>query len=334
MGQRIDPTVLAQYLDAVVQQLEGIIELPDLLGFRVEVAQSYVKAKAQGGKGPRTQVAALRLYTERRLGELLIALALRGGDRRSAHWHDHPTLADRGLSRSTVSRAYTLATMPMDRFRAYIEHQIAQDREPTLRGLLRLAGQLHGETGTAAHQQVMEALREIIARSDQRFPAILVTPCWRRQSPKSRRRQVPASGMTWQEVARIPIPELAAPDAHLYVWVNPPNLPFIASLVGRWGYEVANVYCHRTNLGRYCDWCHDEISLTLVATRGQLPSRGKNHPNWREIVFSSDRPTDDQLQETVERFSPPPYLHIFGVSSRPLWSFVALPSSTPQSRSL
>src|SRR5687767_6031800 len=77
---------------------------------------------------------------------------------------------------------------------------------------------------------------------DVRFSTILADPPWRfmnrtgKMAPEHRRLSRYQT-MTVEEIARLPVAKVAAPVAHLYLWVPNALLPWGLQVMDAWGFE-------------------------------------------------------------------------------------------------
>src|SRR5262245_44503369 len=75
------------------------------------------------------------------------------------------------------------------------------------------------------------------------FGAILADPPWKYVTYSERGQGRSASQhygvMTFEEIATLPVRDVAAPDAWLFLWVPSPHLPFGLQLIERWGFRYS-----------------------------------------------------------------------------------------------
>ena len=78
--------------------------------------------------------------------------------------------------------------------------------------------------------------------------------------------------MTAEEVAALPVADLAAPDAHLYLWVTNPLLPDAFQVVAGWGFRYITclTWLKTGTLGLGYYWRGDTEHV-LFGVRGRLP---------------------------------------------------------------
>jgi hypothetical protein len=139
---------LSQLLGAR-QALAAVKSLPELKQIRdmAEALGRYTKQR-QYGLEIENDAAEIRLIAERRLGDLLKKMQLRGGDRKSnrhrdglkSKGDDAPLiLADLGISRDQSKRWQREAALPEDAFQAYVTETKATGKELTSAAVLKQA---------------------------------------------------------------------------------------------------------------------------------------------------------------------------------------------------
>ena len=135
--------------------------------------------------------------------------------------------------------------------------------------------------------------------------------------------------MTLQEILELPVPQLALPKSHLYLWV--PNALVLEGLevMKRWGFT------YKTNIvwfkirkdggpdGRGVGFYFRNVTeLVLFGTRGSLRT---GRPGRRQVNIVATRKREhsrkpDELYDLIESCSPGPYLELFARHHRPTWS--------------
>ena len=86
--------------------------------------------------------------------------------------------------------------------------------------------------------------------------------------------------MTLDQIRNLPIPELAADNAHLWLWVPNGLVPEAIQLVKDWGFTYRNSFYWikpRLGLGVYL---RNASETVIFATRGKAPVQFKSQPNW------------------------------------------------------
>ena len=174
---------------------------------------------------------------------------------------------------------------------------------------------------------------ELFAYGFKQFGTILADPPWRfsnrtgKMAPEHRRLRR-YDTMSLQEIAELPVPHMAEPKSHLYLWV--PNALILEGLevMKRWGFT------YKTNLvwykirkdggpdGRGVGFYFRNVTeLVLFGTRGQLRTKapGRSQVN---IIRSRKREHSrkpDELYDVIEACSPGPFLELFARHKREGW---------------
>jgi N6-adenosine-specific RNA methylase IME4 len=166
------------------------------------------------------------------------------------------------------------------------------------------------------------------------FGTILADPPWRfanrtgKMAPEHRRLSRYAT-MTLDEIAALPVAELALPRSHLYLWV--PNALVLEGLevLRRWGFTYkTNLVWYKTRKdggpdGRGVGFYFRNVTeLILFGTRGNLRTLP---PGRRQVNLLAGRKREhsrkpDGLYEIIEACSPGPYLELFARHCRPGWT--------------
>lgn len=138
---------------------------------------------------------------------------------------------------------------------------------------------------------------------------------------------LPYERMTLQEIAAVPVGELAEDDAHLYVWTTNRFLEDTFGIVRGWGFRPAQVLV----------WCKPPMGVgfggaftvttefVIFARRGSLPHARRQDSSWWKWsrvyenghIAHSAKP--DAFQDLVEQVSPGPYVELFARRDRLGW---------------
>ena len=172
------------------------------------------------------------------------------------------------------------------------------------------------------------------ARGHDPFRTLLADPPWRFQNRSGK--VSPEHGrlsrygtMSVPEICALPVPEVAAAKAHLYLWVPNALLAEGMEVMRAWGFD------YKTNLvwfkprkdgapdGRGVGFYFRNVTeLVLFGVRGK--DNRTLAPGRRQVNFIAERKREhsrkpEQLYEIVERCSPGPYLELFARYERPGW---------------
>ncbi len=191
----------------------------------------------------------------------------------------------------------------------------------------------HGVRMGGTESDPAKALRAFVA--GRRFRTILADPPWRfnnrtgKMAPEHRR-LARYDTMVVDEIAALPIPEIAAPIAHLYLWVPNALLPDGLRVLQAWGFAYkSNIVWHKLRKDGGSDgrgvgfYFRNVTELILFGVRGRnartLP------PARRQVNYIGSRKREhsrkpDEQYRLIEACSPPNYLELFARGRRDGWT--------------
>lgn len=168
----------------------------------------------------------------------------------------------------------------------------------------------------------------------QKFATILADPPWQfvnrtgKVAPEHRRLSR-YSTMTRSEICALPIKDLAAPTAHLYLWVPNALLPDGLEVMRAWGFTYkANIIWHKVRKDGGSDGRGVGFYFRNVTEVILFGTRGKNArtlaPGRRQVNLFATRKREhsrkpDEQYEIIEACSPGPYLELFARGTRAKW---------------
>lgn len=135
--------------------------------------------------------------------------------------------------------------------------------------------------------------------------------------------------MTNAEIAELPVADLTAKDAHLYMWVTNPKLygdrkggPNPAEIMAAWGFEYITLLTWikkpgALGMGFYF---RGETEHVLFGKRGNAPiPTERREVNWFFAAKHRHSEKPDAFMDLVERVSRGPYLELFSRRGRFGW---------------
>jgi N6-adenosine-specific RNA methylase IME4 len=199
--------------------------------------------------------------------------------------------------------------------------------EPLARGRCRrstrdLVAAVHCSRVTLGEQVSDETcslvdLNQLIAKG-RTFGSIFADPPWRHLNTVTYgAASLEYETMTNFDIEAMPISKLAAPDAHLHIWVVPAVLWAVKAIVEAWGFNPNPphpfVWCkegHRLGMGNGWRTQH-ETMFTFM--RGQAKYfNDKSIPSVLLAPRGAHSQKPDEVRRLIERVSPGPYLELFG----------------------
>ncbi|MBF0284449.1 MAG: S-adenosylmethionine-binding protein [Magnetococcales bacterium] len=143
--------------------------------------------------------------------------------------------------------------------------------------------------------------------------------------------------MTLPEILALPVSQVAAPTAHLYLWVPNALLPEGLRVMEDWGFQYkTNIIWSKIRKDGGPDgrgvgfYFRNTTEMVLFGVRGKnartlAPGRSQvNYMRTQDNLIESRKQEHsrkpDALYEIIERCSPGPYLELFARGTRPGWT--------------
>lgn len=184
--------------------------------------------------------------------------------------------------------------------------------------------------------QPPEAAAELLQFvAGRRFATVLADPPWRftnrtgKIAPEHRRLSRYGT-MTISEIAALPIPEVVAQTAHLYLWVPNAMLPDGLAVLKAWGFEYkSNIIWHKVRKDGGSDgrgvgfYFRNVTEMILFGVRGKnartkAPARSQVNLLATRKREHSRKP--DEQYSIIESCSPGPFLELFARGTRQGWT--------------
>ena len=273
--------------------------------------------------------AEIRMRAGRRLGEMILAqketVGLGGlhqskpapfskGARRVPLLNAPPTLAEVGIDKKLSSKAQKLAAVPEDEF----EGMIAEWREHIGKANTRVTVNLL-RAGERARRDAKLAA-QTLTWPEGKYPVIYADPAWQSgdRAVENHYRTMPI-----EDICALPVAEIAADDAVLYLWATSPMLPEALQVIEAWGFSyLTNMVWVKDKIGRG-HWARNRHELLLIAKRGNFsPPAPADRPD-SVILFPRGRHSakPHQFYEIIERNHPGlPKVELFCRTPRKGWT--------------
>ncbi len=235
-----------------------------------------------------------------------------------------------GVALDSVAAAVGMSRPTLNKARAVVE---AARTDPERHGDLLVQMDRTGKVDRAYKEMERRKVREqnaaLVEKTGplptvERYATIVLDPPWDwgdegDQDQLGRARPVYAT-MPLEEIAALPVPDLAADNAHLYLWITNRSLPKGFGLLDRWGFRYITCLTWvkpSFGMGNYFRGSTEHV---LFAVRGSLPLLRSDVGTH----FMADRPGQhsakpDKFYEIVEICSPGPWLEMFSRKKRPGW---------------
>ena len=171
------------------------------------------------------------------------------------------------------------------------------------------------------------------SHTTNRFQTILADPPWQflnrtgKMAPEHRRlMRYPT--MSFDEIAALPIEQLAAPTAHLYLWVPNALLREGLEVMQAWGFQYkTNLVWYKTRKDNGPDgrgvgfYFRNVTEVLLFGVRGKMRTLA---PGRRQVNVIATQKREhsrkpDETYDLIEACSPGPYLELFARHPHPGW---------------
>jgi len=177
------------------------------------------------------------------------------------------------------------------------------------------------------------ASKSLLGTSTGKYKTILADPPWRftnstgKMAPEHRRLGRYRT-MTLPEIKAIPVSEVAAAEAHLYLWVPNALIAEGLEVMKAWDFTYkANIVWHKVRKdggpdGRGVGFYFRNVTeLVLFGVRGKLRTgkAGRRQVNYMATRKREHSRKPDELYPIIEACSFAPFLELFARHSRPGW---------------
>lgn len=209
---------------------------------------------------------------------------------------------------------------------------IAPDRFPAYRTSARSLDTGSKEQGGAqVHEEANEDLLSLAG--SKRFATILADPPWRftnrtgKMAPEHKRLSRYGT-MSHEDILALPVPDLSAPQAHLYLWVPNALIAEGLEVMQQWGFT------YKTNLvwfkvrkdggpdGRGVGFYFRNVTeLVLFGVKGNMRTRdaGRRQVNLLASRKREHSRKPDEFYDIIEACSPGPRMELFARHPRVGW---------------
>ncbi|MFV8308241.1 MT-A70 family methyltransferase [Mycobacteroides chelonae] len=152
-----------------------------------------------------------------------------------------------------------------------------------------------------------------------RYRTILADPPWdtHQRGTRGAIRHYPL--MSLDRIKAMPVSDLAADDAHLWLWVTNATLRDGYDVMAAWGFTPRSplTWCKpRLGLGNYL---RNSTEHLLLGTKGSAPVRFRAQPTWLFAPVQDHSHKPEEVYGVIERLSDGPYLELFARRPRHRW---------------
>lgn len=320
-------TELIKY-DAACRALAEAKSLDEIQNIRDKAEAVRAYGRVAKNKALEIDAAEIRLRAERKYGQALAELKGKGllseGGRPSKKPvpnGEQVSLSDLGATRKFSSYTQKLASVPDAEF----EGMVGEWRENVAKEGERVTTRLLREGEKAQRDEALA--RAPVEWPEGQYPIIYADPPWRYEHPpigasnRSIENHYPT--MTIEEICALPVQEIAAENAVLFLWATAPKLAECFYVIDEWGfkYRTCMVWVKdKIGMGYHARNQHE---ILLIAKRGQLaPPEPSDRPS--SVVHAprnehSAKP--EQFYRLIEQMYPGlPKVELFCRTPQPGWA--------------
>jgi N6-adenosine-specific RNA methylase IME4 len=266
---------------------------------------------------------------------------LRYGESRS-DWRERidQALEHTGLSEKTLKNIRAVGSIATKTRRAGVEfshHAAVASLEPGEQGEWLERAETEGWSTVELRQEIRAAKRTRVIEGqailEGLYPVIYADPPWAYRDNRPTedgslgKAERHFSGMSIEELCKLPIAAHATPNAVLWMWVTAPLLydnPGPREVIEAWGFKAKAGYVWDKVLGNPGSYSHVVHEHLIIATRGSyLPDAPTPQPKSifteRRSPVHSAKP-DIARQIITKLYTRGPYLELFGREKVPGWT--------------
>ncbi len=168
----------------------------------------------------------------------------------------------------------------------------------------------------------------------RRFSTVLADPPWRFQNSTGKiapehRRLSRYGTLSLEEIMALPVEDMTATPAHLYLWVPNALLAEGLAVMNAWGFTYkSNIVWHKIRKdggpdGRGVGFYFRNVTeMVLFGVRGKHArtlAPGRSQVNFIATRKREHSRKPDELYSIIESCSPGPYIELFARGARPGW---------------
>lgn len=165
-----------------------------------------------------------------------------------------------------------------------------------------------------------------------RAAVLYADPPWRFQTWSETRQHKAAAVhypvMPLLDIASLPVSDIAADDAALFLWSVNSMLPHALALIEAWGFEyrtVAFTWAKQTPTGKPWHfglgyWTRQNTEQCLLATRGKPKRLARDVPQLLVAPRRQHSRKPDEVYARIERLLGGPYCELFARQEWPGWA--------------
>lgn len=260
--------------------------------------------------------AEIKIRAERRAGEILARMEKhRGAGTKRARFREGTALklSDLGISKQQSHRWQKMASIPEVELESFIAKLTSEKRELTSISVLRFAWEIERQSreSSTAETPFYHPLRSLIGKKV--FSTVVVSPPWEafEGGLPTGRGETPLQ-FSPDQLVTLPVSELTASDAHLYLWVTNKTLRNGFRCAESWGFRYRTCLTWLKPILGKGHYFRSSTEHVLFCVKGSLELA--RHDLGTGFQWPAESPRGEKPQEffeLVKDCSPSPYAVLF-----------------------
>ena len=303
-------------LEMAVEQ--GNVELMQHLKAQFAGVSEFLRSKRNYGE-QRAQISALERRAEYHIGVWLKKnIQHEGGTVEQAD-----SRLPKEISRDDSSRWQKMAVLPEQELETVLANR---DSKPiTQATVLRKAREWQRQKSRETDAAWVSETPALLDGTKGVYSTIVADPPWDwgdegDQDQLGRARPIYET-MSIGDLEALPVEQVSAPNAHLYLWITNRSLPKGFNLLNKWGFRYITMLTWAKlgfGMGNYFRGSTEQV---LFGVRGSLPLSRHNVGTWFQWPRTKEHSQKpEEFFELVESCSPGPYLEMFARRQRENWT--------------
>jgi N6-adenosine-specific RNA methylase IME4 len=145
-----------------------------------------------------------------------------------------------------------------------------------------------------------------------KYRAIIADPPWGNSGQRGRLGAASHySLMSIDSIRQMPVSDLAADNAHLYLWCYPAVRRIAEEVMEAWGFRFVDEFVwgkDQMGLGQHFRHAHETL---LLGVKGRLPVQFRGQRSFAMLPRQDHSHKPEEIHVMVQRMSPGPYLELF-----------------------
>ena len=146
----------------------------------------------------------------------------------------------------------------------------------------------------------------------EKFVTIIADPPWGNPGQKGKYGAISHYDlMSIDRIRQMPVCDLAADNAHLYLWCYPAIRRIAEEVMEAWGFRFVDEFVwgkDQMGLGQYFRHAHETL---LLGVKGSLPVTFRGQRSFAMLPRQAHSHKPEEVHVMVQRMSPGPYLELF-----------------------